>query len=119
MSSDTLRPGLKVPSNVKTWWYGPSWWDAPTDGLPLIHDQDMIPETDGQRKYKLMTWILVGLTSACVVLEVDFGKDEHCFSPLRRAYERAKATILAPTNPVESREGAESLINPATRHQTK
>ena len=82
MSSDTLRPGLKNPSNVKTWWYGPSWWDAPADGKALIHDQDMIPETAGQRKYKLFTYIMVGIASAWVVLEVDFGKNEHCFSPV-------------------------------------
>jgi len=79
-STDTLAPGLKNPSNIKAWWYGPSWWDAGSG--PKIHDQDMIPETDGQRQYKLATVLVTGIVSAFVVLEADFGKGEHCFSPV-------------------------------------
>lgn len=68
-STDNLAPGKKNPDTIKTWWYGPSWWNDAAEG-PRIHDQDLIPETAGQRKYKLATYILTGIVSAWVVLEV-------------------------------------------------
>ena len=83
-STDTLAPGLKNPSNIKPWWYGPAWWDA-SDG-PQINDQDLIPETAGQRQYKLVTILLSGVVSAFVVLEADFGEGEHCFSPVKTPF---------------------------------
>ena len=95
VSTDTLQPGLKNPSDIKSWWYGPSWWDAGTG--PEIHDQDLIPETASQRKYKLATILVTGIVSAFVVLEADFGENEHCFSPLRRYYQRVKEAVLEPS----------------------
>ena len=114
VSTDTQRPGLKNPSNVKALWYGPSWWDA-GDG-PKIHDQDLIPETAGQRQLKLATMLGTGLIATYIVLEADFGEKEHCFSPVqtrqaaldpcddaygaflqvRRVYVKAKEQILTP-----------------------
>jgi len=81
-STDTLAPGSKNPSPIKSYWYGPDWWQAPQDGGVQIHDQDMIPETAGQRQYKLATMIVTGIMAVFTILEADFGEGEHCFSPV-------------------------------------